>query len=118
ADAVHPRLRGLLQGRYCSLPRGNGIVAVEGAFVIVADRFQNPRTLDIVEAEAEGVLMKLERLRHGKPLAGYGTCGQQCLKRSGPQLGAGPWIVGPGEVGILAENRLSVMVGDQFGEFL
>ena len=86
--------------------------------MIVADRLEHPRTLDIVEAQSEGVLMQLERLRHGKPLAGYGTCSQQCLKRSGPQLGAGHWIVGPGEVGILAENRLSVMVGDQFGEFL
>jgi len=91
---------------------------MEGSLVIVADRFECIRALCVIDGQAQRILMEFQRLRHGKPLAGDVTGGQQGSKGPCPQLSAADRTVGPREVGILAENRRPVVVGDQLGELL
>ena len=91
---------------------------MECAFVIVADRLQRPGALGVVNAQAERILMQLERVRHGKPLAGDHPCSDHRGEGPASQLGTRRRIVRPGQIGILAEDRLPVVVGDQLGELL
>ena len=118
ANTVQARVRALTTCCYGSFPRRNGVVPVEHDLVIVADRFEHPCALCVIDCKALRIPVKFQRLRHGGPLAGCGPCGNQGAKRLRAQFSTGDWILGPREVCVLAENCGSVVVPDQFSKLL
>ena len=85
---------------------------MEGSLVIVTNCFEGPRALGIVGGEVQCVLVQLKRLWHGKAFARDVTRGEQGRKGSASEFRMGSRIISPREVGVIAEQRRPVMLGD------